>query len=184
MDTKWRAEATAEIGLIQLWKYFKGGRKNQSDFDAAVQTLTSVRSQFPGQGDAASRGEIRLARYYLETARDPAKAAAMLRTVIASYPDCANIVEAKYHLATCARAEGDARGCIEQCKAILAQYPKSEWCDYIMYYQGCCEWAAGTKEEALATLGRVVEAYPSSQWATAAKSTLAKMTPLSQTGGK
>ena len=139
--------------------------------------LAEVRNRYPDQGTAVSRGEIRLARYHLEVGKDPAKAAAILKDVIAKYPNSEHIVEAKYHLATCANAQGDRKSCIKQCKLIRAQYPDSPWCDYILYYIATCLYRDGQKQAATEALNDLIRLYPKSHWVPIARGTLSKIAP-------
>ena len=108
----------------------------------------------------------------------------VLEKITSTYPACAHIVEAKYHLATCLRASGDIPGCIARCSDIIAQYPESEWCDYALYYIGNSQYEMGRRDECIATYRQVIQQYPTGQWAAVAKKTLALMGAKDDAGGK
>ncbi len=177
VETTWRAESMVDIGLTYLQRFYNQDQKDAADLDTALKTLADVRNKFPAEATAISRGEIRLARYHLEVKKDPAKAATLLKDIVAKYPQSDHIVEAKYHLATCANAQGDRKGCIEQCKQTRAQYPDSPWCDYILYYTANCLYLDGQKQAAIDALNDVIRLYPTSQWVPIAKGTLSKIAP-------
>jgi TolA-binding protein len=171
----WRAEAYVESGMTYLQRYFAGGKKVPDDLTKAMTVFSTARAKYPEQADAVSRGEMRQAKYYLYTERDPAKSRQALQAIIKASPESASTTETLYQTAYCSFAEKEYQSCIDQCADIIAKRPPSDWNCYLQYFIGTCFLQIKDKGRARTAFEKAVELYPGTNWAKLAQASLSAL---------